>query len=308
LEKWVPPKDVFTIKTKEKPKMIESAAIKKQQEEERIFIRNSAHEFEQIIQNGTHCSAFEAEIISAKAQEVFHLGDYAHLNRPQPGQLVWRAIAANEPPGKPLKECIFKEVLLTHHNLADDRNVKSEYGLSAKRQQQILRMTSEAVDQGSYLTQEDLAEILGSDIKTIRGDIKEAQKRLSILVPTRGNKLDIGPGITHREMAVEKFIRGMNPVEIARNMQHSLKAVERYTHTFARSIYCQKEVQNTLKTAMIVGISVPLLNKYMALHSKYLKDESYKERLEEIELTGGRFWKTDIAKKKLTSKTKRSKA
>ena len=288
--------------------MIESVAIKKQQEKERIFIRNSAHQFERIIQNGTHCSAFEAEIISAKAQEVFHLGDYAHLNRPQPGQLVWRAIAANEPPGKPLKECVFKEVLLTYHNLEDDRNVKSEYGLSAKRQQQILRMTSEAADQESYLTQEDLAEILGSDIKTIRKDIKEAQKRLGILVPTRGNKLDIGPGITHREMAVEKFIRGMNPVEIARNMQHSLKSVERYTHTFARSIYCQKEVKNTLRTAMIVGISVPLLDKYMALHSKYLQDENYKERLEEIELTGGRFWKTDIAKKKLTSKTKRSKA
>ena len=48
---------------------------------------------------------------------------------------------------------------------------------------------------------------------------------------------------------------------------------------------------------MIVGISVPLLDKYMALHSKYLQDENYKERLEEIELTGGRFWKTDIAKK-----------
>lgn len=287
--------------------MIESAAIKKQQEEERIFIRNSAHQFKQVIQNGTHCSAFEAEIISSKAQEIFHLGDYSHINRPQPGQIVWRAIAANEPPGKPLKECIFKEVLLTYHNLADDRNVKSEYGLSAKRQQQILRMTSEAVDQGTFLTQEDLSEILGSDIKTIREDIKTAQKRLDILVPTRGNKLDIGPGITHREMAVEKFIRGLNPVEIARNMQHSLKAIERYTHTFARAIYCQKEVQNTFKTAMIVGISVPLLNKYMALHAKYIKDDLYKIRLEEIELTGGRFWKTDIAKKKHTSKAKRSK-
>ena len=39
---------MFLLK-KEKLKMIESVAIKKQQEEERIFIRNSAHEFEQII-------------------------------------------------------------------------------------------------------------------------------------------------------------------------------------------------------------------------------------------------------------------
>lgn len=288
--------------------MIESAAIKKQQEADRIFIRDSAHEFQQVIQHGTHCSAFEAEIISEKAQEIFHLGDYAHINRSQAGQIVWRAIANNEPPGKPLKECTFNEVLLTYHNLSDDREVKKTYGLAAKRRQQILRMTAEAVDQGTYLTQEDLAEILGSDIKTIRKDIKEVQKEFDLLVPTRGNKMDIGPGITHREMAVEKFIRGMNPVEIAREMKHSLKAVERYTHTFSRAIYCHQDTQNTLKTAMIVGISVTLLNKYLALHSKYIKDERYKERLEEIEQTGGRFWKTDIAKKKLTSsKERRSK-
>jgi hypothetical protein len=41
------------------------------------------------------------------------------------------------------------------------------------------------------------------------------------------------------------------------------------------------------------------------LHEKYKKDPRYKARLEEIEETGGRFWKTDIAKKKPTSKTRK---
>lgn len=281
--------------------MIESTAMRKQQEQARLSLRDCASEFQQVIAEGTNCSRFESEIISRKAQEIFHLGDYAHINRPQAGQIIWRAIAANEPPGKPLKECTFKEVLLTYHNFNDDLAVKKEYGLSAKRRQQILRMTAEAADQGTFLTQEDLSSILGSDIKTVRKDIKKIQEESDLLVPTRGNKLDIGPGVTHREMAVEKFICGKNPVEIARDMKHSLKAVERYVHTFSRAIYCQREVRNTHKTAMIVGISIPLLNKYLDLHEKYLKDPRYKERLAEIEETGGRFWKTDIAKKKLTS-------
>jgi len=281
--------------------MIESTAIRKQQEEARLSLRNSASEFEQIIAEGTNCSRFEAEIISRKAQEVFHLGDYAHINRPQAGQLIWKAISSTEPPGKPLKECLFREILITFYNFNDDLAVKKEYGLAALRRQQILRMTAEAVDQGTLLTQEDLSSILGSDIKTIRTDIKKAQEELDILVPTRGNKLDIGPGITHREKAVEKFILGKNAVEIARDMKHSLRAVERYIHTFSRAVYCQRQVRNTLKTAMIVGISVPLLNKYLDLHAKYLKDSMYKARLEEIEATGGQFWKTDIAKKKPTS-------
>ena len=118
-------------------------------------------------------------------------------------------------------------------------------------------MTAEASDQDTYLTQEDLVTILDTDIKTIRTDIQKAQKRMNILVPTRGNKLDIGPSITHREKAGEKFICGMNPVEIARDMQHFFKAIERYTHAISRSAYCQRQVKNTLKTAMIVGISVP---------------------------------------------------
>lgn len=281
--------------------MIESTAIRKQQEESRMALRDCVSEFEQIITAGTNCSRFESSIISQKAQEVFHLGDYAHINRPQAGQLIWRAISSDEKPGKNLDECLFKEVLLTLHNFNDDLAVKKEYGLGARRRQQILRMTAEAADQCTFLTQEDLSSILGSDIKTIRNDIKKAQQELDILVPTRGNKLDIGPGITHREKAVEKFILGKNPVEIARDMKHSLKAVERYVHTFSRAVYCQRQVRNTRKTAMIVGISVPLLNKYLDLHEKYLRSPTYKARIEEIEETGGRFWKTDIAKKKLTS-------
>ena len=197
---------------------------------------------------------------------------------------------------------------MTYHNFSDDLAVKKEYGLSAKRRQQILRMTAEAADQGTFLTQEDLSSILGSDIKTVRKDIKQIQEESGILVPTRGNKLDIGPGVTHREMAVEKFICGKNPVEIARDMKHSLKAVERYVHTFSRAIYCQRQVRHSQKTAMIVGISIPLLNKYLDLHEKYLLDSRYKERLTEIEETGGRFWKTDIAKKKLTSMGTKEKA
>ena len=49
--------------------MIETTAIKKQQDETRISLRSSALEFLEIITRGTHCSAFEAEIIINKAQE-----------------------------------------------------------------------------------------------------------------------------------------------------------------------------------------------------------------------------------------------
>jgi DNA-binding CsgD family transcriptional regulator len=159
-------------------------------------------------------------------------------------------------------------------------------------------MTTEALDQGTLLTMEDLAHILDCDEKTIRMDIKRYQKNHDIIIPTRGNKKDIGPGVTHREKTVELFIQGKDPLTIARELKHSLKAVERYISTFCRVIYCYSEVLNTLKTALIVGISVALVNKYLELKAKYWNKEEYRERLEEISERGSGFWKFYDSKKK----------
>ena len=68
-------------------------------------------------------------------------------------------------------------------------------------------------------------------------------------------------------------------------------------------MYCQRQVRNTHKTAMIVGISNPLLTKYLELHQTFIKDKAYSARLQEIEETGAQFWDTEIAKKKQNLKT-----
>lgn len=278
--------------------MIETTESRNKALEQRIYFRSAVNSFKQIITSGTNCSPFEASVISDKAQQVFHLGEHTEYSKLQPGQIVWRAISSEEPPGKELRFCVYKQIYLTVHSLEEDRAVMSSHGRSAKRGQQILRMSSEACDQGTYLTQEDLAEILDCDVKTIRDDIKRYQNKHGILVPTRGNKKDIGRGITHREKAVELFIQGKDALSISRDMKHSLKAVERYIQTFCRVIYCQSEIQNSLKTAMVVGVSVALVNKYFALKNKYMKTKAYRERLQEIEEVGSKFWEYQDSKKK----------
>jgi len=138
------------------------------------------------------------------------------------GQMIWRAIDESEPPGKPLRECRFKRIRLTMLSIDEDLEVLKNYGHSAKRGQQILRITQEAVDQGALLTQEDLAMLLDCDVKTIRTDIKRYRQKHGVVIPTRGNKKDIGPGLTHRDRAVELFIQGKDAVAIARDLNHSL--------------------------------------------------------------------------------------
>lgn len=278
--------------------MIQTTALREEESSKRLFLRSAVHTLERVVASGTSCSPFEATVIAEKAQEVFRLGAYNDDHTMQPGQIVWRAIAEDEPPGKPLTECVFKTIRLTLHSFEEDREVQVRYGHGAKRGQQCMRMASEALDQGALLTQEDLATLTDSDVKTIRMDIKRIQQERGILVPTRGNKKDIGPGITHREKAVELYLQGKDAVAIARDLQHSLKAVERYLQTFRRVLYCQWQVRNSLKTAMIVGISNVLVNRYLALRDDYIKTEGYQQRIAEIEEEGGRFWELQDGKKK----------
>ena len=265
----------------------------------RLELRSAAHTFTRIISAGTNCSPFEASIITEKAQEVFQLGVYEARQALQPGQMIWQAIDEKEPPGKPLSECLFKRIRLTVLCLEEDLEVLKNYGHSAKRGQQILRMTQEAVDQQALLTQEDLAVILDSDVKTIRSDIKRYQDKHGIVIPTRGTKKDIGPGLTHRDRAVELFIQGKDAVAIARDLNHSLKAVERYIQGFCRVVYCHAQLRNTLKSALVVGVSVAAVNRYLGLKERYWDTPQYRDRLEEIEKVGSQFWAVQDAKKSL---------
>lgn len=278
--------------------MIHNTATRNLQADSRLEMRSSSQAFSNLIEAGTNCSNFEARIITDHALEHFKIGQNSEDAPLQPGQMVWQAISADEPAGKKLSKCIFKRIVLTVHDLDSDRQVHRQYNASAKRGQQILRMTQEAYDQGTLLTVEDLAELLDTNERTIRSDIKKYQAKHDIVVPTRGNKCDIGPGITHREKIIELYIKGNDPVYIARQMTHSLKAVESYIQSFCRILYCQKQVNDIFETALITGRSTSLVNRCIDISNRHRNTEGYKSSIEKIEELGSKFWTCEDSKKK----------
>ncbi len=276
--------------------MIQTYAHQKELHESRLNLKTIEGMFANLITDGTNCSHFESEVIVEKAKEAFAIGDHAEGNILQPGQMIWTALDINEPPGKPLKSCRLQRIILTHVNLKEDAEVRRMYGRSAKRQQQIVRMAVEAQDQQALLTQEDLAEILDSDVRTIRRDIQHLRKQ-GISVPTRGQQKDIGPGVTHRVQAISLFLQEKEPLDIARTIKHSLTAVERYIDTFCRVVYCQRRFRNNLKTALVVGVSVHSVNTYLDLHTDACENPAYRERITEIEKRGRIYYKNVDFKK-----------
>jgi len=276
--------------------VIQTYAHQKALHETRLDLKTIEAMFTNLITDGTNCSPFESEVIVEKAKEVFAIGDHAEGNILQPGQMIWTALDMNEPPGKPLKACKLRRIILTHIKPREDAEVRRLYNRSAKRQQQINRMAVEAQDQQALLTQEDLAEILDTDVRTIRRDIQHLRER-GISVPTRGQQKDIGPGVTHRVQAINLFLEEKEPVEIARTIKHSLTAVERYIDTFCRVVYCQRRFRNNLQTALVVGVSLYTVNTYLGLHAEACEDPAYRERISEIEERGRVYYKNIDFKK-----------
>jgi len=269
----------------------------KLEKERRLYQKNFEFTLKEIINTGTNCSPIESEIIVEKSKEIFGIGEYSLFKEMKSGQFVFEAVAIDQPAGRPLEKCKRVKIILTLISFKEDLEVYKSAGSAAKRRQQILRITCEAKEQGGLLTQEDLSLILDTDVRTIRSDIKYLKDK-GIIAPTRGTYQDIGPGVTHKQKVIELFIEGKEALDIARGLNHSLTAVERYIHTFCRVVYCQRQFRNMLKTAMVIGISVPLANTYWDLHNKYLEVEPYQELLKNIEETGKSYYDTVDWKKK----------
>ena len=98
-----------------------------------------------------------------------------------------------------------------------------------------MRMTEEAVDQGGVLTQEDLARLCHSDVRTIRRDV-EALRSAGHWVPTRGAVKAIGRGQSHKAKIVEMYLKRMTYTEIVRRARHAARSVKRYVETFGRIV------------------------------------------------------------------------
>lgn len=234
------------------------------------------------IEYGAKCPPFVSNAILETAKGVYNFGNAREdKDTIKPGQIKVIGILSSEPAGKPLKDCQTGLCVVTFNAGKEDHEVLFRDGVPALRRARVLRITEEAHEQGVDLTQEDLAHnIFGCGLRTIRRDIK-ALKDKGVYIPTRGQQKDIGPGISHKVLAVKMFLERKTDLEIARTIYHSLKAIERYTVTFARVIILLEKGLVPQEVAFVVQISERLVKQYQQLFEDYNKPP-YRDRIDEI--------------------------
>lgn len=248
---------------------------------ERLNAKTLDQMFVNMVEQGYECPPFVSNAILETVKSVF-MPEQSNPTVMNVGQLKVLGIAASEPAGKPLAKCEMKTAVVTLDAGKEDEEIRSKYGLAALRQARLARVAHEAWDQGVSLTQEDIAaKLLNCGVRTVRRDIKALAKR-GVIVPTRGQQKDIGPGVSHKVEAVRLFMERRTYTEIERRLKHSLTAIKRYILTFSRVAYLTEKGYTTKEIAFLVQVSERLTRDYQALYRKYKGDRAYKDRLDEI--------------------------
>lgn len=252
----------------------------------RLRIKTQEQRLAKLAVEGAGLSPWEAGELVEVVKEVFFTEPQDNPLRS--GQMFYECAEASEGAGKPLRECRLARVVLTIHD-PEDIAIAGRQGADGLRRHCILRLTEEAREQGGLLTQEDLARLLHCDVRTIRRDVAVFRGK-GIVVATRGQLKDIGPGVSHRGVAIRHWIEGDDPTEVARKINHSLAATERYIQAFARVVYLEQKQFDVFATALTMGISIAGVKTYRTVLEEHRKKPEFERRLKELEIIGGKFF------------------
>lgn len=244
---------------------------------ERLAEKTAERQFLHEMETDFELAPAASRAVLATAQQVL----LALGGEPRQGQMRVTVVSAEEPSGKPLAAMKKVSVVVTVDGGLEDLEVLKRFGVGGQRRVRLLRMTEEAVDQDGVLTQEDLARLCQSDVRTIRRDVL-ALRGEGHWVPTRGVVKEIGRGQSHKAKIVEMYLRRMTYSEIVRRARHAASSVKRYVETFGRLVVLwQKGVCQPGEMAFVLGISERLAREYLALRERHDTPE-YRDRLEEI--------------------------
>ncbi len=228
---------------------------------------------------GAGLTRWEAAVLPRVVEDIYFQGG---LNRPwKDGQVRYQCVAITAGPGKKLSECSLVPVALSVIDIEKDREVLHEHGAVALRRSKLTRIAEEAREQGGVLTQEDIGVLLGCDERTIRRDIRDLRQQ-GIHVPTRGFVQDIGPTLSHKALAIRHWLEGKEPVSVARAINHSLGAVERYLEDFKRVALCTIKGMDEVAIARAANLSPALVTTYRAMYQQAADNPAYGYRFKEL--------------------------
>lgn len=130
------------------------------------------------------------------------------------------------------------------------------------------RWCFDAYEQGSVLTYLDLSMLSGMSERYVGDLIREYEAETGKIVPTRGTVHDIGRGVTHKAEVIRRWLRKESSAQIARAINHSQGAVDRYIADFQKVRLLAPKFSETDLPAL-TGLPKNVVKQYLALLREY---------------------------------------
>lgn len=184
------------------------------------------------------------------------------------GEIAYEAVAAEEPAGKHIRLTKKVTVRLKLIDLNTDLEALADYGLAGLRRHRLARITKQAYEQGALLSYEDLAMILTTSPATVKRDVYQL-KHQGMFIMTRGAKHDMGPGLSHKTVIIDLYMKNYTFTEIERITNHSETSIKRYLADFIQiaTLCQQKFTQNQMR--VIAKMSSRIIREYVQLYQTY---------------------------------------
>jgi hypothetical protein len=259
--------------------MIKLSECRDEQRDSRLTLKTQDQALIRLAMEGAGLTRWAAQMLPRAVDDIYFLGG---SSRPwKDGQIRYQCVDIKAGAGRKISECPLVPVVLSVIDVEKDLEVLREQGAVALRRSKLMRIAEEARDQGGVLTQEDLGVLLACDERTVRRDIRVLRAK-NIHVPTRGYLKDIGPTLTHKGQAIRHWLQGKEPVDIKRQINHSLSAVERYLEDFKRvSLLVMKGLEE-VAISRATNMSPALVKTYQAMYQEAKNTPAYEYRFREL--------------------------
>lgn len=209
------------------------------------------------------------KVIELIADDICQLRDefYPRTGEEAYGNLTWVTTSSdNKKPKLGQRVEDYKNTRISLPLIAEEDLRMMENLPSTERDKaKIVRLINSAYGQGGLLTIEELALMVNRTPMSVSKRIKEYQEEHQIVLPIKGNKLDIGPGITHKRIILELYEKKIAPPDIARQVNHSQEAVDRYIKDYDRVKFLVRRGMGIAEISHLTGRGKKVVKQYLKI-------------------------------------------
>jgi hypothetical protein len=185
-------------------------------------------------------------------------------NRIKPGQILWNALDKNTRGDSPNRRYV--TVVLSVITENDVEQLANGVPMSVVTNNAIARMYKETYEQGGVLSTRDMG------LLTLRSSSCVSQLRLKYekdhdcLLPHTGLLHDMGSCISHKTTIIRKvLVEKKDPADVARECNHTQRAVDRYLKDFHRVKTAYKQNQDDDYVHIVTGIAKHVVKQYIEM-------------------------------------------